>query len=81
MLYAVSDWQNYWIVESTSHGDAVFKATGKLRSWIENPDDDEVICCMVLEYSGVHESRLENMLYDFDRVIYMDECSDTYHFR
>lgn len=81
MLYAVSDYQNYWIVESASHGDAVFKATGKLRSWIENPDDDEVICCIVIEYSGIHETRLESMSCDFDRVIYMDECSNTYHFR
>ncbi|EKO3632419.1 hypothetical protein M3894_002949 [Vibrio metschnikovii] len=81
MLYAVSDWQNYWLVESNSHAEAVTKATGKLREKIEDPDDNEVTCCMALEYSGHNELRLERMICDIDRVLYLDECRDTYHFR
>ncbi|EKO3569964.1 hypothetical protein P0F09_003203 [Vibrio metschnikovii] len=80
-LYAVSDWRNYWLIKSTSPAKAVIDALGTSMSWIENPDDNDVVNCMVLIYSGAHESILEAMPCDFDRVLYLNDCPDTYHFR
>ena len=80
-LYAVSDWRNYWLIQSTSPAKAVIDALGTPMNWIEHPDENDVINCMVLIYAGVHESILEAMSCDFDRVIYLNDCPDTYHFR
>ncbi|QIA62088.1 hypothetical protein GT360_00290 [Vibrio astriarenae] len=81
MLFSVSDYFSYQLVEASSHDEAVKLFTGKsnlvLLTDEQLNDDTTVVVAMCCVYQGNIEARLESCSIDIDRVLLMDSFACT----
>lgn len=84
MLYCVTDWYNYQLVEANSPLHAAQQLTK--RHDIREIHSDEltqssVTCAMSVRYEGYIEGVLESCSDDMARVLILNQYKHTHHFQ
>ncbi|PMO34295.1 hypothetical protein BCT12_14460 [Vibrio breoganii] len=85
MVFAVSDYYKYHLIEASSPDEAVCSFTGKsnlvLLSNERLNDPRTVVAVMCCKYEGYIEGFFESLEYDVDRVLIMNRYNGTWFYQ